>query len=111
MANRVTWRGDIVSRQIENAAMRGLREAAELVLTEAHDDTPLDTGTLRRSGIVTPAYRKMFISFNTPYARRQHEELGYFHPVGKAKYLEDTLRRNFRRIVEYVGRRIHQMLR
>ena len=32
------------------------------------------------------------VTFNRPYAVRQHEELGYRHPKGgKAKYLEDPM--------------------
>ena len=34
------------------------------------------------------------MSFNTPYARRQHEELEWEHlKGGKAKYLEDPFNR------------------
>lgn len=33
------------------------------------------------------------VSFNTPYAARQHEEIGWRHPNGgEAKYLENPLK-------------------
>lgn len=38
--------------------------------------------------------KAVYVSFNTPYARRQHEELEWEHlKGGKAKYLEDPFNR------------------
>jgi len=117
------WRIKEAVNIATEAALKALRTGAELILTEAINETPVETGTLRRSGTVTvgalpdgtqvyeaaEAGNKMkdafpekigkekavYISFNTPYARRQHEELGYNHPLGgKAKYLEDPFNRN-----------------
>lgn len=35
--------------------------------------------------------KAVYVSYNTPYARRQHEELGYEHPLGGGpKYLENS---------------------
>jgi hypothetical protein len=116
------WRIKEAVRIAEEAGLKALRTGAEAILTEAIDEAPVDTGTLRRSGTVTigtvpdgtqvyeaaeagsemkDAYsnaigkeKAVYISFSTPYARRQHEELGYNHPRGgKAKYLEDPFNR------------------
>jgi len=113
------WRTKEAVKIAEEAGLKALRTGAEAILTEAIDQAPIDTGTLRRSGTVTVGglpdgaqvfeaaeagnemkdafpdpvgkEKAVYISFNTPYARRQHEELGYEHPRGgKAKYLEDT---------------------
>ena len=73
-------------------ALNGLGKAAEFLRTEAVQEAPVLTGTLRGSAAVEIDAGALVaaVSFNTPYAVRQHEELGYSHPKGgKAKYLED----------------------
>ena len=94
--SELKWHGEEAERLIRQAAMKAINDGAEAILTDAIDETPVDTGTLRRSGTVTeaPAEQAAFVSFNTPYARRQHEDLDYHHPRGgKAKYLEDPFNR------------------
>lgn len=60
-------------------------------------EAPVDEGTLRGSGRVEVEDRgdtmSVEVSFSTPYAARQHEEVTWNHPKGgKAKYLEDPLK-------------------
>lgn len=67
------------------------------VLAEAKRQTPRDKSTLIRSAVKetrqTGDRVESRITFNTPYAARQHEERSYQHPRGgKAKYLEDPMR-------------------
>lgn len=124
----------------EDAGLKALRTGAEAILTEAIDETPIDTGTLRRSGTVTVGAlpdgaqvyeaaesgsemknafpgpegkeKAVYISFNTPYARRQHEELGYNHPLGgKAKYLETPFNANKKKVIKYAERKIKEALK
>ena len=123
----------------EEAALKALRTGAEAILTEAIDETPIDTGTLRRSGTVTVGAlpdgeqvyeaaesgsnmknafpgaegkeKAVYISFSTPYARRQHEELGYNHPLGgKAKYLEDPFNRNKQKVLKHAEKQVKKAL-
>lgn len=96
----------------------GIWRTAEDLLSRSVQGAPVDEGTLRASATVevtvngTP-YRDMRsakdaarraaeaggqvkvigqVAFNTPYAARQHEELGNHHPKGgEAKYLERPL--------------------
>ncbi len=54
---------------------------------------PVDKDDLRKSGKVERVQvnqftRKTVISFNTPYAWEQHENLEYNHTVGGPKYVE-----------------------
>ena len=140
MAKRDRWRTKEAVRIAEQAGLKALRTGAEAILTEAIDETPIDTGTLRRSGTVTVGKlpdsariyeaaeagnemkdafpekigkeKAVYISFNTPYARRQHEEVGYNHPRGgKAKYLEDPFNRNKKKVVKYAELKIKKALR
>lgn len=74
---------------ITEAAQTGIFEAAEALLDQAIEKTPVQDGILRASGRATQEGLVSAVSFNTPYAVKQHEELGYQHPNGgEAKYLE-----------------------
>lgn len=74
---------------ITEAAQTGIFEAAEALLDQAVEKTPVQDGILRASARATQEGNVAAVSFNTPYAVRQHEELGYQHPNGgEAKYLE-----------------------
>ena len=133
------WRIKEAVKIVEDAALKALRTGAEAILTEAIDETPIETGTLRRSGTVTVGAppdgtqvyeaagagsdmkdafsgpegkeKAVYISFSTPYARRQHEELGYNHPLGgKAKYLEDPFNRNKKKVLQYAEKQVKKAL-
>lgn len=93
------WRIKEAVKIAEEAALKALRTGAESILTEAIDETPIETGTLRRSGTVTVGglpdgaqvykaaeagtdqkdggivgkEKAVYISFNTPYALVVHE--------------------------------------
>lgn len=85
------------SGEILRAIEREMTDIATDLLAEAKRQTPREKSTLVRSG--RKDVRRIGdriearISFNTPYAARQHEELSYRHPRGgNAKYLERPLR-------------------
>jgi len=141
------WRIKEAVNIAEEAGLKALRTGAEAILTEAIDEAPVDTGTLRRSGTVTVGNlpknpgqiyqdarpveeggqekehkdafpepvgkeKAVYISFNTPYARRQHEELGYQHPRGGyAKYLEVPFARNKNKVLKMADLQIKKALR
>lgn len=112
--SELKWRGEEVERLIRETAFQAIRDGAEAILTEAIDETPIDTGTLRRSGTVTeaPQENAVYISFNTPYAVKQHEDLTLKHPRGgKAKYLETPFNANKKKVIKYAERKIKEALR
>ena len=75
-------------------------EAAEAG-TDMKDAFPGDTGK----------EKAVYISFNTPYARRQHEELGYNHPLGGGpKYLENPFNRNKKKVLQYAEKHVKKAL-
>jgi len=106
------WRGKEVEKLIRDTAMQALHNGMEHIITEAIDETPIKSGTLRRSAAVTdaPGEDTVYGSFNTPYAVRQHEDLTLKHTDGKAKYLEDPFNRNKTRVEKMAGDRIRQVL-
>lgn len=112
MAAGFKWRGDEAIRLVKKAGFAGLLDGADFVLTESIKETPLLSGTLRRSGLVTPIPNEQaaIVSYNTPYAVRQHEDLGLQHTDGKAKYLEDPFNKNKPKILKLVQTRVKQAL-
>jgi hypothetical protein len=139
MARRSKWRIKEAVKIAEDAGLKALRTGAEAILTEAIDETPVDTGTLRRSGTVTigalpdgaqvyeaaesgtemkDAFpgpegkeKAVYISFNTPYARRMHEDLGYTPKRGGGpKYLETPFNRNKDKVLKYAEKQIKKAL-
>jgi len=124
----------------EEAGLKALRTGAEAILTEAIDETPIDTGTLRRSGTVTVGKlpdgaqvfeaaeagnemknafpgpegkeKAVYISFNTPYARRMHEDLGYTPKRGGGpKYLETPFNANKDKVLKMAETKVKKALR
>jgi len=79
------------------AAERGALLGAEHVLQVAKSRAPIEEATLERSGKATvetdgAGQVRSAVSFDTPYAARQHEELDWRHDDGRqAKYLESAL--------------------
>lgn len=94
------WKSTIdlagVHAQIAAAAQRAVLLAGEHVLGESSKVVPIEEGTLSRSGKATAETQGdvavAAVSYDTPYAARQHEELDYRHDEGRtAKYLETPL--------------------
>jgi hypothetical protein len=83
-------------RQIQRAgragAGRGLFLAGEHLLGEASDLAPHEEGDLARSGETSQSGLKVAVSFDTPYAVVQHEDMTFAHDEGRtAKYLEKPM--------------------
>lgn len=138
MAKR--WRIKEAVKVAERAGLKALRTGGELIITEAMNNVPIESGTLRRSATTSIGGRPdpmqvyeaakdgvemkdafpgelgnekaVYVSYNTPYARRQHEELGYNHPGGGgAKYLENSLNANKKDILKMADLQIKKALR
>ncbi|MEU5847439.1 hypothetical protein [Saccharopolyspora shandongensis] len=90
---RVEWNDDAVGRAARRGAARGLALSAEHVRGTAVNNAPQDTSALRNSATASHDADELTaaVSFDTPYAVRQHEELDYHHRTGGAKYLERAL--------------------
>jgi hypothetical protein len=108
----------------------GLKEEGELTMTESKKECPVDTGALRSSGHVEApiisgekisvklGYGGIATKINpksglptTSYAIKVHEELGVHHKVGKAKYLEDPIKRRRMMIWQNINASVTRALR
>jgi hypothetical protein len=81
-----------IGARFRRVASEGLTRALEHTLGVAQALVPLDEGPLQRSGKVIVNGMDGAISYDTPYAIRQHEELTWKHAPGRqAKYLEQPM--------------------
>lgn len=94
-----------------DARKKGLRAAAEFVLTEANKHVPHDDGSLERSGRadVNAEGTRAAVSYDTPYAVKQHEDMSLKHPgKGQGKWLENTMSREGDTVAEIIGTAMRQ---
>lgn len=88
---QVTWNGTQAQARERAGAAAGLRAAMEHLLAESRAIVPLDEATLQRSGVASVDESSLTgaVSYDTPYAVPQHENLTWRHLPGRqAKYLE-----------------------
>jgi hypothetical protein len=87
------WKGYAAGEAARRGAARGVALGAEHIRGVSVDRAPLDTAALRDSATAShdPETLTAAVSYDTPYAARQHEELGYHHREGGPKYLESAL--------------------
>lgn len=111
---RLSWNGEAALRGTRDGAARGLRLAAEHILARSRARVPIEEGTLERSGVATVDETELTaaVSYDTPYAVRQHEELDYRHDTGRtAKYLEDPLNEQADTVAELIAAQVRRALR
>lgn len=82
---------DRVAGAAETAAPIGAGKAMEHIRAVAVALTPEDTGHLISTADVQVTPDGASVTFDGPYARRQHEELTWRHEKGQAKYLEQPM--------------------
>ena len=86
---------------------RGVRVAVEFLLTEANKHVPHDEGTLERSGQASVDGTRGAVSYDTPYAVRQHEDMSMRHDgKGEAKWLETTFGRERQTVAGLIAQAI-----
>ena len=85
----------------ENAIGQALTEEAQIMFRNSQRRVPVDSGTLRRSGMILPVRKRgnfyeIEIGYGgaaSEYAMDQHERADYRHAEGKTwKYLENPVR-------------------
>lgn len=108
------WNGDEVKAVLKAANVKGLTLAAEHLLQVSRTQVPIEEGTLERSGEATVDERELVgaVSYDTPYAVVQHENLEYRHDEGrKAKYLEDPMNTERQTMRDLIAAELRRALR
>ncbi len=109
----IEWNGDEIKAAIAAASLEGVELAAEHLLQVSTARAPLEEGDLARSGEVDvdEDENAASVSFDRPYAVRQHEELTWKHAEGKtAKYLEDPMNEERDTMLELLASAIKPIL-
>lgn len=111
---RVEWRDKQVQQVVARRALDAIESAADELLRKANETIPFDDGTLAASGQVdvNAATLTAQVSYNTPYAIRQHEDTSLRHPNplspssspnGRARWLELTAKEQRDRLTRWVA--------
>lgn len=104
----------LLEDEIQKAALKGVRKLANNILAESQKLVPVDSGTLKESGVVSTNNKSniVTVSYNTPYARKQHEDNTLNHPKGgQAKYLERPFNEKKGELENFVGTSINNVLK
>lgn len=111
---RLTSHAGELTALVRDAAANAVADVAEDALTEANDRVPVDEGDLRRSGEATPFPEQLAaaITYDTPYAVKQHEDPTIRHPrQGEHHFLEKAIEDNKDRYFQYISDRIQRAVR
>ncbi|MFF4751827.1 hypothetical protein [Streptomyces sp. NPDC001270] len=109
----IRWNGNAALAAIRAAAVRGVRLGAEHLLEVSRQRVPMEEGTLERSGVATVDEGTLtaVVSYDSPYAVRQHEELTYRHDNGRtAKYLERPLHEENGTITDIIAAQVRRAI-
>jgi hypothetical protein len=110
---QLIWNGPATSQAAKAAAAQGLFLAAQHVKEESSRLVPIEEGTLQRSATVSVDEGELVaaVSYDTPYAARQHEELTWRHARGRqAKYLEQPLNGTRAQQTQIIARELKRSL-
>lgn len=103
------WGEDAVMAKGKAAVEDALFNIGEMVVRESRNRCPKDTGALRASAHATLANAMgtrqpvVIVSYDTPYARRQHEDTTLRHSIGGPKFLENAVKDNQGEIESRIG--------
>lgn len=110
----VSWNGKAVKGQTDTDVVRGLLMAAEYLLSQSDEVVPIDEGVLSRSGVasVDRATFTSAVSYDTPYAVKQHENPDYRHAPGRTfKYLETPWTREAAAMAQIIAVQVRKGMR
>lgn len=98
---------------MREAAVKALKEGGELILDESNQIAPIDEGTLINSGNVRvdESDLTVIVSYDVPYAVRQHYDLELAHKNGRqALFLQKALDSNRARVIDHIAAALRRKL-
>lgn len=90
---------------ISSIPLQALRMAGEEIITIATPRVPKKTGTLRKRGTSQVVEDDVWVGYNIKYAAYLHErpDLNFREPGTGAKYLENAVKSNLKRVLQMCG--------
>lgn len=101
---------DRVAEAATRTAPTAAGKAMEHIRGVAVALTPYESGDLAASATVTVEGNEATVTFDGPYARRQHEELTWRHEKGQAKFLEQPMNTEKNTALGIVAKEIREAL-
>lgn len=101
---------DKVAEAAKVAAPLAAGKGMEHIRGVAAPLTPEETGRLVGSATVTVNGDEATITYDGPYARRQHEELTWRHEKGQAKYLEQPMHTEKPVVMDIIAHEVRKAL-
>lgn len=103
----MSWKTTTNNINIGRGSSRGVKLALEHILTVANNRVPIEEHTLQNSGETALEGTKGVVSYESPYAVRQHEDMTLNHDAGRsAKWLEQTFNSEAKAAAEIIAREI-----
>ncbi len=104
----MAWSPQRFTDALRDDAQRALDDAGEFLLEEANRTAPIEEGTLIGSGAVSRTGDLVVaVSYDTPYAVRQHEDTRLRHDPGRrARWLAHTFREQSPRLGAFLAARM-----
>ena len=114
---QLDWNGPAITAAITRGVLNALEDTGDELLRRANETVPYDDGILAASGEVEvkPASLTVTVSYSTPYAVRQHEDVTLRHPNplspsssprGRARWLELTAKEERNDLAAYLARNV-----
>jgi hypothetical protein len=110
-ATKLLKRLSDVAKGAKAGRNRGLMLAGRHVLNVSNSRVPFDEGDLARSGAVVQDETTGLtaVTYNEPYAVRQHEDMGLRHKAGReAKFLENAMNTERPKLLEIVAAQVRK---
>lgn len=111
MSFELKWFGDKIVKNVDTNVKKKLKEAALFLESKAIPQTPKKIGNLRSGYVVDEKDIDegiVYLKNEEKYALRQHEELGYKHTEGKAKFVEDPFNEHIDKLQDYIAEGVEE---
>jgi hypothetical protein len=106
----MTIKGDLDFPDPDKSAGRAVDDALEYILQQSNKIVPLEEGTLMRSGKTDRDGTQGTVSYDTPYAVKQHEDRSLSHDHGRqSKYLERTAKNEQQKVRDYLAEHLKDL--
>lgn len=99
--------------RLHKTHLDAVSDSTEFLLQSANRTVPIEEDTLERSGVATvDGQGKGAVSYDAPYAVRQHEDTRLHHDSGRrAKWLERTANEERNSITQFIAKALGRVAR